>query len=273
MPSASASASAPVTVPVLGVVPPLRVRADLRLAGLTVVLPCFDEQENVVDAVAAALVAAERCASAVEVVVVDDGSGDDTLKLAQALHEQDPRVRVVHHEVNRGYGAAVRSGIGASRMPWVLLTDADLQFDLTELEGFLPHADAHEMIAGHRVDRDDPPHRRLAAHAWNGLMRRTFDIVATDVDCAFKLIRGPAVRELGLVSEGAMVSAELYARAAAADWRICEVGVSHHARRAGTATGGNPRVIGRAFAERRALRRGLQGGRGTEGARLRLQPR
>lgn len=233
--------------------------ADWALPGLSIVLPCYDEEENVEAAVAAALQAGERCASAVEVLVVDDGSQDATLDRATALATRDPRVRVVGHLENRGYGAAVRSGITASRMPWVLLTDADLQFDLAELEGFLPEAATHDMVAGFRIERDDPAHRRVAAHAWNALVRRTFGFSATDVDCAFKLVRGPMLRGLGLTSEGAMVSTELYARAAQAEWKVCEHGVTHHARRAGTATGGDPRVILRAFDERRALRRLLRG--------------
>jgi glycosyltransferase involved in cell wall biosynthesis len=104
--------------------------ADLRLPGLTVVLPCLDEQENVEGAVADALAAAGRCADVVEVVVVDDGSTDATLALAESLAARDLRVRVVAHPVNRGYGAALRSGIDAARMPWLLLTDGDRQFDL-----------------------------------------------------------------------------------------------------------------------------------------------
>jgi glycosyltransferase involved in cell wall biosynthesis len=229
--------------------------ADCALPGLSIVLPCYDEEDNVAAAVAAALEAGERCASAVEVLVVDDGSQDSTRLRATALARRDPRVRVVVHPENRGYGAAVRSGITASRMPWVLLTDADLQFDLGELEGFLPEAATHDMVAGFRIQRDDPAHRRWAAHAWISLVRRTFGFSATDVDCAFKLVRGPLLRGLGLTSEGAMVSTELYARAAQENWNVCERGVTHHARRAGSATGGDPRVILRAFGERRALRR------------------
>lgn len=245
------------------------VAADLRLSGLTVVLPCFDEEPNVGDAVAEALAAATRCASAVEVVVVDDGSRDGTRGAAELLAVGDPRVRVVAHEVNRGYGAAVRTGIAASRMPWVLLTDADLQFDLQELAGMLPAVADHDLVAGFRIDRADPLHRRLSAHAWNRLMRRTFGVAVRDVDCAFKLVRGTAVRALELHSEGAMISTELYACAEREGWRITEVGVHHRPRTAGTPTGGNAAVVLRAFRERRELRRalravepGVAGGRG-----------
>jgi glycosyltransferase involved in cell wall biosynthesis len=249
--------SAPTPVHRLSPSPAAPVPAELRLPGLTVVLPCYDEEPNVGQAVGEALAAAARCASAVEVIVVDDGSCDATRAVAELLALHDGRVRVVGHDQNRGYGAAVRTGIAASRMPWVLLTDADLQFDLAELEGMLPAAAVSDAVAGYRIDRQDPWRRRVAAGAWNRLMRRTFAVGVRDVDCAFKLVRGPAVRALELRSAGAMISTELYTCARRDGWRIAEVGVHHRPRPAGSATGGRPSVVLRAFRERRALRREL----------------
>jgi glycosyltransferase involved in cell wall biosynthesis len=228
------------------------------LPSLSIVLPCFDEAPNVAAAVAEAQRAGERFAERHEVIVVDDGSIDGTGEIARSIAARDARVRVVGHDRNRGYGAALRSGISASLSDWVLLTDADLQFDLAELERFLPLAGDHDLVAGYRLDRADPLPRRLAAHAWNRLMRRSFGVEVRDVDCAFKLMRGDAARALALESEGAMVSTELLVRAALAGWRMTEVGVHHRPRQAGDATGGDLRVIARAFRERRALIRGVR---------------
>jgi glycosyltransferase involved in cell wall biosynthesis len=237
--------------------PPV-VPADLRLPGLSVVLPCLDEEENVAAAVAEALAAAERCASAVEVIVVDDGSTDATRERATALVHADERVTLVVHDGNRGYGAALRSGIEAARMPWILLTDGDRQFDLRDLETFLPLAAGHDLIAGYRMDRQDPIGRRVAGRAWSWLARRTFGFGVMDVDCAFKLVRTRTVRRIELTSDGAMVSAELLARAVRDGWDIAEMGVHHRPRTAGVPTGGRVGVVARAFGERRALRRELR---------------
>jgi glycosyltransferase involved in cell wall biosynthesis len=234
------------------------VPADLRLPGLTVVLPCLDEEDNVGPAVAEALTAAELCASGVEVVVVDDGSTDATRERAEALAAADERVHVVVHPANRGYGAAVRSGIEAARMPWILLTDGDRQFDLTELVGLLPLAAGHDLVAGYRIDRQDGLARRAAGRAWSWLMRRSFDFGVMDVDCAFKLVRTRSVRRIELTSDGAMISAELLARGVRDGWEIAEMGVHHRPRTAGEPTGGDPLVVARAFRERRALRRDLR---------------
>jgi glycosyltransferase involved in cell wall biosynthesis len=237
---------------------PLAASADL-LPGLSVVLPCFDEEPNVAGAVSEALAGARANARAVQVVVVDDGSSDATGALAEELARADPRVTVVRHAENRGYGAAVRSGIAATTMPWVLLTDADLQFDVAEVQRMLPDAGAADLVAGYRIARQDPLHRRLAARAWGWLMRRSFGVGVRDVDCAFKLARGPALRALELHSDGAMISAELFVLAERAGWDVAQVGVHHRPRRAGEPTGGDPRVVLRAFRERRQLARSLTG--------------
>jgi glycosyltransferase involved in cell wall biosynthesis len=252
---------------------PSNETATAVLPGLSIVLPCYDEEPNVAAAIADADAAAGRFAAEHEIIVVDDGSRDRTRAIAEAVARLNHRVRVVAHERNRGYGAAVRSGIMASRSEWVLATDGDLQFDLSELGLFLPLAADSDLVAGYRIDRADPFARRVAAHAWNWLMRRTFGVGVRDVDCAFKLVRGSAVRGLDLESDGAMISAELVARAQLAGWRIAEVGVHHRPRPAGESTGGDLRVVMRAFRERRALSRRLRAGNpGRRGHTAHAQP-
>jgi glycosyltransferase involved in cell wall biosynthesis len=242
-------------------------RVPVSLSSVSIVVPCFNEEPNVAAVVEDARRAAEQNAVWHEIIVVDDGSSDHTREVAEAIAARDPNVRVVVHERNRGYGAAVRSGIAASRWEWVLLTDGDLQFDLSELPRLVARTADAELVAGYRIDRADPLPRRLAAAAWNGLMRRTFDIPVRDVDCAFKLMRGSAVRALDLRSDGAMISTELVVRGWQAGWAIAEVGVHHRPRVAGAATGGDPRVIARAFRERRELAERLR--TGGSGARRR----
>jgi glycosyltransferase involved in cell wall biosynthesis len=225
------------------------------LTSLSIVLPCFDEAENVAIAVAEAQAAARAVARDYEIVVVDDGSTDDTNAIATALAAADAHVRVVTHEHNRGYGAAVRSGIDATAGDWILLTDGDRQFDLAQLALAAPRTAHADLVAGFRIRRADPAHRRVAAHCWNSLMRRRFAIPVRDVDCAFKLVRGELARGLTLESEGAMISTELVVGAQQQGWAITEFGVHHRPRVAGAATGGNAGVVLRAFAEQRAFHR------------------
>jgi glycosyltransferase involved in cell wall biosynthesis len=225
------------------------------LAGVSIVLPCHNEEANVAAAVRMAVLAGTMNALAYEVIVVDDGSHDGTYAVATRLAAGDPHVRVLRHEANRGYGAALRTGIAAARQPWILLTDADLQFDLAELAAFVPAAEEHDLVVGYRLQRHDPLRRRLAAAAWNRLVARTLGVRVRDVDCAFKLIRRSLVSEVELVSNGAAISPELFARCRGA--RMCELGVHHRPRAAGQASGLRPRVVLRASLELLRLRRTL----------------
>jgi len=231
------------------------------LAGVTIVLPCFNEEANIADAIRYATAAAERCATGHEIVVVDDGSSDETASVAARLAERDRRVRVVVHTRNRGYGDAVRTGITAARMPWVFLTDADLQFDLAELEDFLPAARDADIVVGWRILRRDPLNRRLNAAAWNWLVRRMFRLPVKDVDCAFKLVRRELLQSFALESTGAMISTELVVKCLARGARLEELGVHHRPRVAGDQSGADLRVIARAFFELARLRRSLHAAR------------
>jgi len=238
---------------------PLDTDASPRhLPGLSIVLPCFNEEANVEQAVRQAARAARRFSDRHEIIVVDDGSGDGTALVAGRLVAARPDVRLVKHPENRGYGAALRSGIRAARMPWVLLTDADLQFDLREVAEFLPLATSSDLIVGYRIARKDPLGRRLNAAAWNWLMRHLFSLPVHDVDCAFKLVRRDLLQRIELVSDGAMISTELIAKSMQSGARLTELGVHHRPRTAGEQSGANPRVVARAFLELFKLRHALR---------------
>jgi glycosyltransferase involved in cell wall biosynthesis len=233
---------------------------DDRLTSLSVVLPCHDEQANVAAAIREAAVAAATAASAFEILVVDDGSTDATRAIAATAAFRDPRVRVLAHDENRGYGAALRTGIAAARCDWILLTDADLQFDLSDLAHFVEPARSHDVVVGYRLARMDPLMRRVNAYAWNRLVCRVFDLDVRDVDCAFKLLRGDLARRLRLTADGAMISTELVARARLAGASIVELGVRHRPRVAGCQSGADPAVVVGAFRELRRIRAELGAG-------------
>jgi glycosyltransferase involved in cell wall biosynthesis len=227
---------------------------DDRLPSLTVVLPCHDEEANVEQAVREAGAAARDTAADYEILVVDDGSSDATRRIAAACAAEDRRVRLLVHDTNRGYGAALRTGIAAARCDWILLTDADLQFDLGELRDFVEPARDHDLLVGFRLVRMDPLPRRVNAYAWNRLVDRVFDLRVRDVDCAFKLIRRDLAQRLRLTADGAMISTELVARAALAGARMAEFGVHHRPRAAGRQSGADPAVVAGAFRELRRIR-------------------
>ncbi|HEX2232662.1 MAG TPA: glycosyltransferase family 2 protein [Thermoleophilaceae bacterium] len=228
-----------------------------RELAVSIVLPAFNEEANIEQAIAEATAAGVRLFSEHEIVVVDDGSRDRTAELVRAASERDPRVRLVKHESNRGYGETLRTGFLEARLDFVFFTDADLQFDLNELEGFLQYAGTVDVVAGYRLNRQDPLRRRLIAYAWNLLVRVLFYVPVRDIDCAFKLFDRRVLREVNIESVGAMVNTELMVKLGRAGASVVEVGVHHRPRRAGEARGANVHVIVTALRELRRMRRRL----------------
>jgi len=223
--------------------------------GVTVVLPAYDEEANLEATVRGVVQAVGALGVAFDVVVVDDGSRDGTGAIADALASELAGVTALHHPVNRGYGAALRTGFAAATRSWIFFTDSDGQFDPAQLARLLPLAASADIVAGYRRVRRDPWHRRLYGILFGRvLVRVLLGVRVHDLNCAFKLMRRDLVQSLALVSDGALINAELLGKATRAGARVVEVGVDHLPRRAGTPTGGRPDVILRALRELVQLR-------------------
>jgi glycosyltransferase involved in cell wall biosynthesis len=188
-----------------------------------------------------------------EIIVVDDGSSDHTGRIADCMASADHHIRVVHHSLNEGYGAAVVSGINAASKTYVMLSDGDGQFDPADSALLAAKMRDYDVAVGCRVNRADPVIRRLNGKAWSVLMRLLFGLQITDVDCGFKMFRREVLSDLELEAKGAMITTELMAKLAGRGARIAEVGVHHLPRMSGEQSGNTVRVIGRAFKELFAL--------------------
>ena len=216
---------------------------------LSLIFPVFDEEQNLGELLDAALRIAPRLAADFEVIVVDDGSRDRSGAIIDAWSRTHPSVRRLSHAANRGYGAALRTGLREARGQLVFFSDADLQFDLAELEKLLAHTDRFDIVAGFRAPRRDPWPRRLLAAGWGGLVRVLFGLRVRDIDCAFKVFHRRVIEAMPIESIGAFVNTEILVRATAAGFRIHQVPVTHRRRRHGQQTGANMRVIARALRE------------------------
>ena len=221
---------------------------------LTVSLPAYNEQDNIGPMIDLVLQEVGPLVDDLEVIVVDDGSRDATAQVVEARAEQDPRVRLVRHPVNQGYGAAVYDGVWAASKEWIFFTDSDRQFSLDELPRFLAHRSDADLVIGYRFARSDPWFRRFFGQGWSWLVNLMFGYTARDIDCAYKLFRREVIETIQVDSRGATFSAEFLVQAKRAGFRIVEEPVSHHPRVAGSQTGANPRVILRAFRELAKLR-------------------
>jgi glycosyltransferase involved in cell wall biosynthesis len=202
-----------------------------------VVLPAFNEEQSIRPAVERALEVVPTLAEDYEIIVVDDGSTDETgAVLADLLAESQPRLRVLRHRRNQGYGAAIRTGFANARSELVFYTDSDSQFDIAELAWFLPLIEDHDVAIGFRVYRYDTVLRCIMSWCYNRVVRILFRVRVRDVDCAFKLFRREVLDKLILDSTDFFVDTELVARARKWNFRIVEKGVRHYPRLAGETT-------------------------------------
>jgi glycosyltransferase involved in cell wall biosynthesis len=228
------------------------------MVAISVFFPCYNEQQNVSRTVEGALEVLEKLNADFEIIIINDGSTDKTGHIADELAGQESRIKVVHHRRNLGYGAALQSGFKAASKKLVFYTDVDGQFDLNELPPLLPLMEHYDIVSCYRLNRRDPLIRKINAWCWTKLVCLLFGLKLRDVDCAFKLYKRDIFDHIEMSSTGALIDAEVLARAARRGYRITQTGVHHYPRKAGAQTGAKFRVIFRAFRELFQLRRRIR---------------
>ena len=234
-------------------------RRPVIAVALSVAFPAFNEADNVGPLLDEALQALPAMADSFEVILVDDGSKDDTAQLVRDYASRHPHVRLVVHPTNLGYGHALRTGLTHAKGDAVALVDGDRQFRIADLAGLVDLLRSHDAVWGYRIKRADPWHRLFIARAYHRILKSVFDVHLRDVDCGMKLFRRQVVDAVlpHLESRSAFISPELAIRADHAGFRVGEIGVTHHPRVAGKPGGATPRVIARTVGEIMRLRRSL----------------
>jgi putative flippase GtrA len=216
---------------------------------ISVVLPAYNEEEIISMTVSTVLGVLNAWGIDFEILVVNDGSVDRTGEIVAAFVDANPRIRLITHSTNQGYGASLVSGFAAATKELVFFMDSDGQFDIRDLQEFFPLIDTFDAVIGYRMHRQDSWMRKLNAWGWKQLIGWVLGVDVRDVDCAFKLLHTEFLRQHPLETRGAMINAELLYRLKRAGCRYKEVGVNHLPRLHGRATGAKLNVILRAFRE------------------------
>ena len=219
-----------------------------RPFSLSVCMPCYNEADVVEDCLNASLKIMPHFVENFEIVIVDDGSKDQTAAIVEKVAEGDSRVKLIKHEQNRGYGAAVTTAMKNATCDYVMFTDGDGQFSLLDLPQLLQHLSDHDFVVGYRHQRVEGGARVLNAKAWGMLVRMLLGVKIRDLDCAFKVFPRDIIEQLEMTSEGACINAQMMAQLRKG-LKYCEVPVMHYPRYHGAATGANLKVILRAFRE------------------------
>ncbi len=203
-------------------------------ASISVFFPAFNDESSISEMVNKALALLPDLTDDYEIIVVNDGSRDGTAGVLDDLARQNRHFRVVHHECNEGYGAALRTGFSHATKELVFYTDGDGQYDVNELIKLIPlMVDGVEVVNGYKIKRSDSKRRVILGEIYKFLARLLFRLPIRDVDCDFRLIRRRAIQSIELVSSSGVVCTEMVYKLRVSGYRFVEVPVKHYPRRHG----------------------------------------
>ncbi len=227
---------------------------------ISVVLPAHNEAENIRTTVENCVAYLKKNVADYEVVVVNDGSSDDTQNIVEEIAASNSKVILVNHSVNMGYGSALKSGFENASCEYIFFMDSDGQFDINDLDRLIPLVSAKDVVIGYREERADSLVRSLNARLYGFYIYLTFGLKVRDMDCAFKIFPTKAYQDIKPIkSGGALFSAEFLIKLKRSGFTLKEVPVRHFPRRFGTQSGASIKVILRMFKESWKLKNELRG--------------
>lgn len=224
------------------------------MKSISIVFPAYNEEENLEYVLNDALKVGSELKIPFEIIVVNDGSRDNTKKYVENLQKKNKNLVLINHEANKGYGQTLVDGFRAGKYEWIFFSDSDRQFDLKEINKLKPFTKDADLVIGYRESRQDNGMRKFNAYLFKLTARMIFSLKFRDIDCAFKLIKKEVIDEIELTSSSALINTELLHKSQKKNFKIVEVPVTHYPRTKGKATGANPIVIGRAIKEGLYLR-------------------
>ena len=200
-------------------------------AGLSVFFPAYNDSGTIASMVIRAVQAASELTPDYEVIVVNDGSGDATPAIIDELARTYPRVRIVHHPTNRGYGGALQTGFRTATKELIFYTDGDAQYDPAEIETLWHRLnDDADMVTGFKIRRSDPMHRIIIGRLYHHTVKLLFRLRVRDVDCDFRLMRRAIFERIDLSKTSGVICLEMMKKIEDAGFRIVEVPVHHYHR-------------------------------------------
>ena len=202
-----------------------------KLESISAFFPAYNDAATISSMVIATLLTLPKVTKDYEVIVVNDGSPDHTGDMLQELARVYPQVKIVTHPKNRGYGGALRSGIGASTKAWIFYTDGDAQYDPRELTRLVDAVtEDTDVVNGYKIARSDPLHRILVGRLYHHIVRVLFGFKLRDVDCDYRLMRRAIFDQVELTSTSGTICLEMVKKIQDLGYRFKEVPVHHFHR-------------------------------------------
>ncbi|MFH0937197.1 MAG: glycosyltransferase family 2 protein [Candidatus Daviesbacteria bacterium] len=224
----------------------------MKVTSLSVFFPAYNEEKNIGQTLEQANEVLKGLnLKNYEIIVIDDGSKDKTGEIVKKLQKNNRYIRLITHNPNKGYGEALKSGFYNSKYDWITFTDADGQFDFSEINKFIEKEEETnaDLVIGFYLDRKVSISTKITSKVWELVIFMLFGLKVKDIDCGFKLISKRVIEKMSKLrsQRGAFISSELLIKAKKARFKIVEVGVHHYPRAAGKGTGRSVKVIVKSF--------------------------
>ncbi len=218
-----------------------------RLSGLTIFFPCYNDGGTIATMIIRGMQAAKTVTDDFEILVINDGSQDDSAQILQEMARLYPaHVRLIQESHPSGYGGVLRKGFAAARKEWVFYTDGDAQYDPRELSVLVERlGDGVDMVNGYKIQRRDPIHRVWIGLAYQYFVQLAFGLVVRDVDCDFRLLRRSIFGSIRLESRSGTITFEMVKKIQDAGFKISEAPVHHYYRQYGVSQFFNLRRVAR----------------------------
>ncbi|HVO40992.1 MAG TPA: glycosyltransferase family 2 protein [Aggregatilineales bacterium] len=216
---------------------------------LTLFYPMYNERQHLGPMTHRALEALSAVTENFEILIIDDGSTDGSEKLAEELARTDPRIKVIHHERNQGYGQALRTGWACAHGDIVMYTDCDEPVDLALFGEALPHLEHFDVVIGYRTNRWEGWRRFFYSRTYNLLVRILFGVRARDINFSFKLIWQKPLRKLNLAAGSVFIDGEFLSEAARNHLTVYEMPVDYIPRKYGVSNFNSIRAATYTFEE------------------------
>jgi glycosyltransferase involved in cell wall biosynthesis len=205
--------------------------ANPNVTSVSAFFPCYNDADSIGKMVRDVHGALLTAVDDFEVIVVNDGSKDNSLEVLHALEFELPRLRIVDHPSNRGYGGALQSGFAAATKQWVFYTDGDAQYDAAEITRCIAAVTpATDIVQGFKIGRGDPWYRKVIGRVYHHGVRRLFSLHVRDTDCDFRLVRHTLLDKVHLQSTSGVICVEMMRNFERVGAQYVEVGVSHYHR-------------------------------------------
>ncbi len=224
------------------------------ISELSVFYPCYNEEKNIQKTVDNTVPILNKVAKVWEIILINDGSKDNTASVLETIKKKYPqKIKIITHNPNRGYGAALKSGFYNAKYQWIAFTDSDGQFDFSEISKFIQKQQSTkaDLVIGYYLARQVSKAAILTSKIWEAIVFILFGLHVRDIDCAFKLINKKVIDTIPKLEaeRGAFISSELLIKAKKNGFKIAQIGVHHFPRVEGQATGRQLKVIIKSFSD------------------------